>query len=145
MSGKRVCRQHHVCSVSCRVPRELHWRRCEPMQAVCRLLWTYGLFQNADRCKRKKHGATCVTECPAFTFDRFGAVAVLLPLGLFILLLAGDCVDCHTQCAKGCIGPAASDCMDAECIAFLDEASGDCVAACKLGTYAAATTCMVSC
>jgi hypothetical protein len=94
----------------------------------------------AFRCKHKKSGSTCVSDCPQFTYDRLGGSALL---SLFRLIHAGECIACQQQCQTGCTGPAATDCEGRLCKAFKDASTGECVASCPLGTYVKDLLCEV--
>ena len=102
---------------------------CLPCSVLCSAGCTGPLASQckggADGCTFAEHNGECVASCPPGMVRQDGA-CVCMANHLLLEDASQGCQACSSECANGCTGPTASDCL--QCRNYLSGAT--CVAAC---------------
>eukprot|EP00038_Savillea_parva_P007971 m.173672 g.173672 ORF g.173672 m.173672 type:complete len:2086 (+) comp13727_c0_seq1:249-6506(+) len=106
--------------------------RCFPCSSLCAGGCSGPTAAECTSCAGVNVDGNCADSCDAFLGTHFSNTdAILGPV----------CTRCHPQCApgSGCTGATDADCN--ACLAFSDQVSGRCMAACPARTYVNGTDC----
>ena len=90
-----------------------------------------------EACAGLQHGRDCVSSCPLLTYPTPVTTATWSEFYPNIPLISDSgCLPCDSQCASGCTGPTASDCINGTnglCVASF--VAGVCVSQCPENEY----------